>query len=156
MPDERYTLRQEYGDLLKQQCDLLQDLAGETALQLVALRDSGPEETEARAAAMNQSIATVEQLMQRSNTLEQQLAELYAPVAAEQRAAEMAALLQLRLKRTELLQAGVEAQQTYYDAMAEYVDSLIKEGRDLSQSAQAFHSYRRAAQLDKPLLNVRK
>jgi methyl-accepting chemotaxis protein len=66
-------------------------------------------------------------------------------------------LLNLRSQRTEAMHHVAERQSEYIELITSYTQNMVLEARNVAmQTLLAFHGYRRAAQIDMGLLDLRK
>jgi len=141
---------------LQQECDLiaLLDTLVDNLLASVAAGDL--EAVEVRSGELSPVTAKLEQLRLATDEAEAELVVCYRDIPLEVRLAELGELLPLRQERTAMLEKHLAKEQLFRRLLTEHMEGLADVGRNLSHTLRAFHGYRRAAQVDKPLLNVRK
>ena len=156
MSEARQTKRELLAGLLSEQCDLLPRLGVRVDAQLEAVNQGNLELYEKLTLEIEPLTLRLEELQGEIPAVEAQLVALYQGLDAGEHRQEMETVLNLLAQRSRMMQELALQQQGVIEALESYIDGLTKEGRDLNQTVNAFHGYRKAANLDSTLLNVRK
>ena len=156
MSEARERAKQHLITLAQEQCDLLLRINSLVQMQQKAILAEDFEGFKSLSDEIEPITRSLEDLQHPAADAEKQLVDLYAGLDIEKHRAEMSEVLALVSQRNAGMQVLAEQQANIVLSLETYVDILTKEGRDLNQTLSAFHGYRKAANLDTTLLNVRK
>ena len=154
--EHRLEVRDKLVDLLQQECRMLTGLEEIVKASEEALARGDLSAVEQLSDELGPKATELETFHEQTTATEDELVAIYIEFPHAERAKELSELLALRTARTQQLKHHIEKQQHFCQALAKHMDSLTEEGRGLNTALQAFHGYRRAAQMDQPLLNMRK